>query len=198
MNQDVPWTWLAMVAIAFISWIFNRIQEATAERQRAKELARRREKAAAGNPPGSGGPASPPPLPEQREPRPVFEEAEASLRELMEALGGPPVKPPPPAPAPETNRRPTTSPAREARRESRPRPETVTKPKPPAAAPELTEAERAALERLRRQSSADPFPAPAASSSRPAPALTEWLRRPGALQQAVVLREILDKPVSLR
>lgn len=200
MNEEFPWTWLAMVAIAFISWVFNRIQEATAERQRARELARRREKAAAEGRPGSGGaaeaPVEPPPLPGRREPRPVLDDAEASLRELMEALGGPPAKPGPPAP--EVGRRPAAPPPRGARRE-RPLPAAASQPKPPASEPELSEAERAALERLRRQPTPSPAtPAAVASTRRQAPPVTEWLRRPGGLKQAIVLREILDQPLSLR
>lgn len=195
MNQDFPWHWVAMVVIGFISWIFSRIQEATAERQRVKELQRRR----AENRDTAEPAAAPPPLPAQREPGPLDDLRDKSLRELIEALGG--------APQPTPEPRQTTPPPRPAREKPQTRAAAAAKsPKqtPPAApAPSLSAAERAALERLQAAPKAGDATTSAGSkkgsSSRRANAgLPALLRSPAGLRQAIVLKELLDKPVSLR
>jgi hypothetical protein len=196
MNQDFPWHWVAMVVIAFISWIFSRIQEATAERQRVKELQRRR----AENRDTAEPAAAPPPLPAQREPGPLDDLRDKSLRELIEALGG--------APQPTPEPRQTTPPPRPAREKPQTRAAAAAakspKQTPPAVpAPSLSAAERAALERLQAAPKAGDATTSAGSkkgsSSRRANAgLPALLRSPAGLRQAIVLKELLDKPVSLR
>ncbi len=182
MNQDVPWLYVAMIAIAFISWIFNRIQEATAERQRARELKRQRESARQepASPP-QRGPDAPPPLPTPRE------EPEDLLKDLFEALGGRPVAPVP------------------SKRQERP-PEKPVARKPPKAAKSservsLSAAERAALERVQAREAARLTPDTVPTvirRGRSGKQLRQLLGSQSGLRQAVVLKEVLDSPVSLR
>ena len=56
--DDGNWIlYAAMIVIAFVSWVFNRIQEATANRRREKEIeARRQDRIRRGLPPGISAP----------------------------------------------------------------------------------------------------------------------------------------------
>lgn len=188
MNQDVPWIYVAMIVIAFISWIFNRIQEATAERQRARELRRRREQ---GNQKSSE--PTPPPIPGNRQPASTpRDEPEDILKDLFEALGG---RPAAPVPSPSKPDRPRPV---EKKTESRKIPGST-----PAAQTRqvLSAAERAALERVQAREAAQRNPEVAPKvirRGRSAQPLRKLLKSQIGLRQAVVLKEILDPPVSMR
>ena len=162
MDGDFPWQYLALVVIAFLSWLFQKIQEATAERRRAKELRRR----------GSL------PQPERRTETPVPPIVVAdSLRDLMEALGGAPQKPsvPPPLPPRAT-----------------PKPASKSKKTPAAEAPAQKSVPAPEAEKPVLVSTAFDEVAKA-----PKP-LRNLLASPSGLRQAMILKEVLDKPVALR
>ncbi|MCB1063827.1 MAG: hypothetical protein KDN20_13000 [Verrucomicrobiae bacterium] len=184
MNDNPPWFYLAMVVIAFISWVFNRIQEATAERRRVKELKRRREEQE--QDPYRSPQQSPPPV-RRPQPQPADESGEM-LRDLMEALGGAPK----PAPAPAQRQAPPLPKARVV----------SSQPKKPAPAPgaKLSAAERAALERIQSSSAMATPPATVAvhRAGKSGAGLRKLLRSPGGMRQAVLLKEVLDTPVGLR
>lgn len=193
MDGDIPWHYVALVVIAFISWLFNRIQEATAERRRLHELRRRREEQKnAPQPTRRETSSSPPPIPQGRRPATRHEpeeKAEEILRDLFEALGGPPQEAPEPVrPRPEQPR-------------ERPKPPPITR-KPVEETPQhptepvLSAAEKAALERVKtgragvsgvRRRTAD-------SQAN----FRRLLRSSGGLRQAVIVKEILDAPLALR
>ncbi|MCB1088698.1 MAG: hypothetical protein KDM63_16790 [Verrucomicrobiae bacterium] len=178
MNDNFPWTWAAMLVIAFLSWVFNKIQEATAERRRAEELRRRK-----GQPERSGPPSVPPSPPRQSAPQPSGQDnRESPLRDLIDALGGPPqpVRTPPPL------KRESTPPAPQ---KTTPRPAEPAKPK-------LTKAEQEALARL--QSGAAGKRKTRKNAVENAAAWRQRLRSAEGLRQAIILKELLDKPVSLR
>ncbi|MCB1231444.1 MAG: hypothetical protein KDN19_14325 [Verrucomicrobiae bacterium] len=194
MDVDVPWHYLALVVIAFVTWLFNRIQEATAERRRVEELKRQREQGAprsrSQSQPSHSSP--PPPLPARdRQPSPVSD-GDRMLGELLEALGN---KPQTPAPSHRAQQYvpPTQKPA--AASQSKPKAE-------PAA--RLSASERAALERVKSGRAAVLPSKESASAKRRkhSPGLSEefrkMLRSPNGLRQAVVMKEILDRPISLR
>ena len=196
MEGDIPWHYVALVVIAFISWLFNRIQEATAERRRLHELKRRREEqkhAPQPTRPEPSSSSSPPPIPQGRRPATRHEpeeKAEEILRDLFEALGGPPQEAPEPV-------RPRHEPPPE-----RPKPPPITRkpagessPQRPAE-PLLSEAEKAALERVKTGRSGIP-----GSRRRTADSQANFrrlLRSSGGLRQAVIVKEILDAPLALR
>lgn len=186
MNGEFPWIYVAMVVIAFISWVFNRIQEATAERQRSQELKRRRQEDAQA--PRRATSSAPPPLPRERREEPPVPQVGERLQELMEALGAGPPKtssqPPPQAPesAPRTSPSKTTPPA------------TVEEPT-------LSADEREALARL-QESARTGYEIPVARNRHAkrlaADDVRQSLRTPSGLKKAVLLKEVLDTPVGLR
>jgi hypothetical protein len=194
MNGEFPWIYVAMLVIAFISWVFNRIQEATAERQRAAELKRRRQEQA--NQPTAQRQGSPPPLPSRGSSSPQEEPAEEPgelLKDLMEALGGPPR----PEPTRQAERPPTSSPAR-AQRQTRPQVQEREKPK--VKAPMLSAAERAAFERIEGKN-AVAVALPKVKQRKASAAGADVRRLLGSsrgLRQAVILKEVLDAPLSMR
>ena len=187
--EDFPWIYVAMIFIAFVSWLHQRIQEAaaarkirSAQRKTAAEAARHERPLGGEFRPSAGPPALPAPapsrptsIPEPSTPRPAAPSPEAeipvprSLRELiqtLETLSNPPAE--------------------------TPEPRTVVAPPPLPVTPVVTEA---------------PAPPPRPSvapvpeaGTRPSPAtgLTGVLRRRGSLREALILKEVLDSPVSLR
>ncbi len=199
-NDNIPWQYVALIIIAFITWLFNRIQEATAERRRLKELKRRRGEQQA-------APAHAAPSQTRRSPSRPAEQPEDSaediLHDLFEALGGKP-RTPPPLPReqePEHRERPRARSAMPtaSASPSRRQPE----PPQPVKAPEerLSAAERAALDRLKQGAtpmSGDFVPPKTGRQGGSAQELRRLLRSRGGLRQAVVLKEILDTPLALR
>ncbi len=175
--EDFPWFYLVLILFAFVSWLHNRIREAVEYRRRRAEA--RREAAEARR---SAKP-SPAPSPYHR---PVAEPAPPSA---------PPRPAPRPAPTAEIPEAPRTfreflellREATEPEPESVERPATVAPPPLPTAAP----------------APKPPNPAPVeAGTSSPSPArragLVTALGRRGSLRQAIVLKEVLEEPVSLR
>lgn len=183
--DDFPWIYVAMIFIAFVSWLHRRVQEAAAarrlragERRAAAEAARRERPLPGGTPPSPylaperapmhPAPATPPPLPRRAPPSEEIP-VPRSFRELFEMLS-------------------------ESRPPVPPHAEPVAPPPLPAANPPAAAAKPAAPRA--------PVPAPVvASALRPTPAgfgLTKALRRRGPLRQAILLKEILDAPVALR
>lgn len=189
MDNEFPWIYVAMIVIAFISWVFNRIQEATAERNRAQELKRRELDE-------EERPGQPPPLPARGESRPAAERRVETLQDLIEALGGPP------QPVRESPR-PSQAPASTAAHAKAPPAPRSKSPATPES--RLSPAEREALERIRRSSAATAGPTSLIGITRArAPEggasgeVRRLLRSGGGLRQAMVLKELLDKPISMR
>lgn len=195
-NDNIPWQYVALIIIAFITWLFNRIQEATAERRRIKELKRRREEQQAT--PAHG--AADRPIHSPSRPAEPEDSAEDILHDLFEALGGKP-RTPPPLPRQEEPERPRARSARpsvsasDSRRQSEP-------PKPVKAPEErLSAAERAALDRVKQGATPVTSDLVAVKSRRRQGSTQEFrqlLRSQGGLRQAVVMKEILDPPLALR
>jgi hypothetical protein len=164
MDGDFPWHYLALVVIAFVSWLFQKIQEATAERKRANELRRRQRDGM------ETAPLPQPSLPRRELPVPPV--VDEHLRELIEALGGPPQPVAPPPLPPEKKPKPV---AAKAVKPAEP-------PKTPVPVPRVQPV----------------LTAPAEVSHREPNPLRKLLSSPAGLRQALVLKEILDKPVTLR
>ncbi len=115
--------------------------------------------------------SAPPPVPA----RPAQEQADpaAELRRFLEQMTGQVAQPAPPPPVPK--QQPPAKPA-----ETR---------------VELTQEEKRALERLQRQ---ERLRGSALSASGPSPSLQALLATPDSLKKAVLLKEILDRPVAFR
>jgi hypothetical protein len=187
--EDFPWIYVAMIFIAFVSWLHQRIQEAAAarkirstQRKAAAEATRRerplaRESRPLGAPPALPAPERAPSHPEfpstPPAPAPGAEiPVPRSLRELiqtLETLSNPPAEPP--------------------------APRTVVAPPPLPAAPVVVETNPspvpASVEKARGEQKEERAPSPASG-------LTSVLRRRGSLREALILKEVLDSPVSLR
>ncbi|MCP5551314.1 MAG: hypothetical protein H7A53_10540 [Akkermansiaceae bacterium] len=181
MDDDLrPWLYAAMIVIAFISWVFNKFQEATAEKRRAREEALHRSRRRAPSSPSSirdaAPPAqAPPPLPRRSESS-APAQPPGSLEELLEAIGG--------------TRRPTSQPPSRAaattRRQSVPEP-IAAKPKAPTR-PTLSQSEKEALDRLRSgKTSSTPR---GRKGSRLFPDIA-------AVRRAIIASEVLGKPKGL-
>lgn len=188
MDGEFPWIYVAMMVVAFISWVFNRIQEATAARKRNKETQRRRTESPI---PERRASAGPPPLPRDRdidsEPTVEAPVVGERLRELMEALGAPP-----PQTAPEPIER--TLPERAPKKT----PEPAAKPSQPKA-PILSAQERAALDRVKKREADPAYDTRKQDDTGVAVAeIRKLVSSPGGLRKAVILREILDPPLALR
>ncbi len=197
MNEDSFPFYLAMVVIAFISWVFKRIQEATAARQRGNELEARREEQQWEEDEEEETVTAPPPLPRARRnpAQPGAGEPAEMIRELVAAMGGG-----------------TTATRKAEQRQHRPEPvheaaDSHLGISQPTMAPNpedlLSSSERAVLERIKRQEALadDHFPSIGREHGRQghrASGLPELLRSPGGLRQAIVLKELLDKPVTMR
>jgi hypothetical protein len=178
--EDVPWHYIAMIFIAFASWIYSRVQEAAEARRRkaeSRKASSEARRAANAPPPSPYRTAAPSPSARSQAPSPPSAQPSASdgprtFREFLELLretaeGGSPAvdddepwietaKPPPPLP---------------------------TTPPPKPSAPRAVVA-----------SSAPPA-APRKQSSSP---LAKALGSQTSIRQAIILKEILDQPISLR
>ena len=180
MNEDFPWLYVAMIVIAFISWILNRIQEFTNARKEAKERKERpedvrriRERQARTE--EAWLPEEEEIQPEPRIPSPARTDPGEALRELYEALGGPPAEQAP--------QRPRTTPPPIRRKAKAVDAATATERKPIAI----------------------PRPSPAAQQ-RPEPASVRksrnsdsqraklLLKSRSGLRQAMILKEIFGDP----
>lgn len=187
--EDFPWHFVAMIFIVFVSWVYQRVQEISAARRlrgaqkKAAAEATRRERPLARESRPLGAPPALP-APERAPSRPEFPSTPPapapgaeipvprSLRELiqtLETLSNPPAEPP----------------------ASR----TVVAPPPLPSAPVVV------------QTTPSPVPTPVAKARveqkeerapSPASGLTSVLRRRGSLREALILKEVLDSPVSLR
>ncbi|NLT69897.1 MAG: hypothetical protein GXX91_04295 [Verrucomicrobiaceae bacterium] len=205
MNDEIPWAYVAMIFIAFVSWVYGRLKEA-AEYRRARAAAKRaaqeaRNRARPEPAPSPYRPSAPvsatPPVPvpvAPPEPEPAAEiEMPKTFRELFEMLQEPPKPAPAPAPAPEPA--PPSAPA--AREETRSADSPSPSPSPSPGALDRSEitrlfpgADRSAstapplqVERVRRKASSN---------------LHRILHNRGTLREALILKEILDTPVALQ
>lgn len=174
--DDIPWLYVAMIFIAFLSWVHNRIQEAK-EYRRARKI--EKEKAARARrttePPEFQSPyrgesrpsATPVVVEEEAEPpktfREVFQELERQFTEVE-------------APEPETTRLPPPLPE--------PAPATYEQPALPTEP--LVVAPPIAGKTSRK------------SSRNTGRYLVKTLRDGGSLKTALLLKEVLDKPRALR
>lgn len=185
MNDDIPWAYVAMIFIAFVSWAYGRIKEAAeirrarAEAKRAAQEARNRAKPApAPSPYRSPVPTAPPQSYPVPAPAPAELEAPKTFRELFEMLQEQAAPPP--------------APAREKARPAAP-------PPLPAAAAEPAQSDTDLL-----------FYGPG-KTVKPAPAmkvervrgktssnLNRILKNRGTLREALILKEILDTPVAMK
>lgn len=171
--DDFPWHYVAMIFIVFVSWLYQRIQEIAATR-RLRSAERKAAAEAA------------------RQERPLFQESR------------PPVSPPPPPlPKPHPKNAPGEIPVPQTFREffetleslsnppvKAPAPVQVTPPPPlPATAP---------VPEKRAPLVAKPTHKTGPTAPHPASGLSRVLRRRSSLRQALILKEILDVPVSLR
>lgn len=190
MNDDIPWAYVAMIFIAFASWVFGRLKEA-AEIRRARAAAKRaaqeaRNRAQPVPPPSPyrsptpvapiSIPAPPVPAPVSAPAPPVATEAPKTFRELFDMLQEQAA----PAPVDRESARPSAPP-----------------PLPAPVEPVQSEADRIfygtgtamkpapplRVERVRGKTSSN---------------LNRILKNRGTLREALILKEILDKPVALR
>jgi len=171
--DDFPWHYVAMIFIVFVSWLYRRIQEIVAAR-RVRSAGRKAAAEAA------------------RKERPLFQESRPPL--------GPPPAPPSqevPSPAP------PPLPIPRSFRELFETIETLATlgTNPPAP---IQSAPVPSLPVVPRETRPDPGPTPRSNvasepeAPHPASGLTRVLRRRGSLRQALILKEILDVPASLR
>ncbi len=196
MNDEIPWAYVAMIFIAFVSWVYGRIKEA-AEYRRARAAAKRAAQEArhrarpelAPSPYRPSAPVSSAPVPvAPTESEPAAEiEMPKTFRELFEMLQEPPAPVPAPQPAP--------VPAPAAREEARPAASQSPSPRPgeldrseithifPGADPSTQTAPPLQVERVRRKTSSN---------------LHRILHNRGTLREALILKEILDTPVALQ
>ena len=184
--------YFVFVAIAFVSWIYRKFQEATAERQRLKAEAEMKRRG-----------LSPQQIKRELElelegeSAPELTSPQETIRRLYEALGGETVT------APEPQERDSPPPIPRGAAEKR----NVTSPpleRPPAHLREvrrekLSKAEQEALTRVQggalggranRRRRKGGFSGPLDPVA--------MIRDPEAQRAAIVLKEILDKPVSMR
>ncbi len=171
--DDFPWHYVAMIFIVFVSWLYRRIQEIVAAR-RLRSAGRKAAAEAA------------------RKERPLFQESRPPL--------GPPPAPPsqdvsPPAPPP--------LPIPRSFRELFETIETLANPGATPPAPVQT-ALIPSVPVVPPETGREPAPASKSAvaseptAPHPTPGLSRVLGRRSSLRQALVLKEILDVPVSLR
>jgi hypothetical protein len=178
----------ALIVIAFISWVVGKIREAIEAFRERQEYKDRPIRTDIGPPMSSNAsPQAPPPQVSQRD------RAREAMRETYRALGIPfpeeeQTAPPPPQ-----------KPARQVRTSAR-----ETKKIVPASA-QLTSDERKALKRVQQRKNASAASNSGARegisgrrSSAGAKTLRRLLRNRNATRQAILLKEILDSPKSLR
>jgi len=211
-DQKFPWLYVAMIFIAFVSWIYNRIQEASAARRQAREPQEEEwETLDEYRPPASAQPSPTATVPKQ-EPEPpqslrdVFREIEKQMAEAKRQQEEQSSPFPPPARAPEP---PAVPP---------PLPSTARTPSPPATASRApkrpSHASSAGQRTVDAERAAGVIPQSArtarlAESQRRAyshkrntrdtsDALCRILRNRRNLRVAFLLKEILDEPKALR
>jgi hypothetical protein len=186
MNDDIPWAYVAMIFIAFASWVFGRLKEA-AEIRRARAEAKRaaQESRNRAQPVPAPSPYRPAAQPRQ-EPAPVPAptpsaeiEVPKTFRELFEMLQEQAAPAPlareserafvpPPLPAPDESAEPVQSEADRIFYGS---------DEPVDSAPPLR------IERVRAKTSSN---------------LNRILKNRATLREALILKEILDTPVAMR
>lgn len=174
--DDIPWHYVAMIFIVFVSWLYQRVQEISAARRlrgaqkkAAAEAARKerpvfQETRTLGSPPPMPRPAqaptaSPAPVPAEIPIPKSFRE----LFETIETLSNPQAPPPVQRSSP---------------------------PPPPLPVPAVVETHPAPV--------AKPKPEPKEPTSSPVPGLARVLRHRKSLREALILKEVLDAPVSMR
>ena len=174
--DDIPWLYVAMIFIAFASWVWNKVQEAAAIRRqrlaerRAAERSRRTTEPEWESPYRSQPQAVPEPEPEPpRSFQDVFRELERQFAEPEEEEL--PTRTPPPLPAQASVSEPEETPTWS--------PEAVTLP--PLAKPKKKRKRKVAS--ARRETSE---------------VLSATLRDRGRLRNALILNEILAKPKALQ
>jgi len=188
MNDEIPWHYVAMIFIAFASWVYGRLKEA-AEIRRARAAAKQakqdaRNRAQPAPPPSPYRPTAPAERPTVVAPAPVVPPAPAAeievpktFRELFEML-----------------QEQAAAPAPVQRGEARP---PAPPPLPVASEPFQSEEDRifygpgkpkkiappVRVERVRGKTSSN---------------LNRILKNRGTLREALILKEILDTPVAMR
>ncbi|MDA8632546.1 hypothetical protein N9406_01670 [Verrucomicrobiales bacterium] len=182
--DDIPWIYVVMIFIAFLSWVSNRVKEAAAYRRQmraeraAAERARRTTQAPEYNSPYRQEPPQRQPERSKPEPEPVEPQSyEDIFRELQRRVSGEleptQQKTPPPLP----------SQSQEAEQPVGAMPKKTSAPVQPSPASGVTE-------RKKRKKST--------TRGETATALTGILRNGNQLRNALILKEVLDKPVSMR
>lgn len=195
MNDDIPWAYVAMIFIAFASWVYGRLKEAAeirrsrATTKRAAQEARNRAQPApppspyrspmptsvperAPTPPEIPGPATvPAPVPA------AGFETPKTFRELFEMLQEQA------APAPQEEPRPDSPP-----------------PLPVPVAPVQSEADRIFYGVGKAAKPAKPAPPVRVERIRGKTSsnLNRILKNRGTLREALILKEILDTPVAMK
>jgi hypothetical protein len=182
MNDDIPWAYVAMIFIAFVSWVYGRLKEA-AEKRRARAEVRRaaqesRNRAQPVPAPSPYRATTPSVVVPAPTPSPAAEiEAPKTFRELFEML-----------------QEQATAPAPMQKGEARP---PAPPPLPVAGETFQSEEDRifygpgkakkiaptVRVERVRGKTSSN---------------LNRILKNRGTLREALILKEILDAPVAMR
>ena len=188
MNDDIPWAYVAMIFIAFVSWVYGRLKEA-AEIKRTRAAAKRaaqeaRNRAQPVPPPSpyrspapTSAPAPAPTRPAIPVPAPVPDaglETPKTFRELFEMLQEQA------APAPKETPRPYAPP-----------------PLPVPAAPVQSEADRIFYGPGKAEKVAEP-PKVERVRGKTSSNLNRILKNRGTLREALILKEILDTPVAMK
>jgi hypothetical protein len=187
MNDDIPWAYVAMIFIAFASWVYGRLKEA-AEIRRARAATKRaaqeaRNRAQPAPPPSPyRSPAPVTAAPTQQYPAPAPAPAAEidtpkTFRELFEMLREQA------APAPQEEPRPDTPP-----------------PLPVPVAPVQSEADRIFYGVGKAAKPAKPAPPVRVERIRGKTSsnLNRILKNRGTLREALILKEILDTPVAMK
>jgi hypothetical protein len=179
--DDVPWLYVAMIFIAFVSWVSNRIKEAAEyrrERKAAKAAAsrsRQSSRAPEWESPYRDGPVEEPvEAPYEEAPQTftdIYREIERQFTEAAQP------KAPSPPPLPETSRAGSSD-------EPMPGAMPDLPDGPVIAAPPLT------VQKVKRRKSR--------SDRNASNSLVDSLRAGPRLRNAIILREVLDKPKALQ
>ena len=184
MEDGNVFFYAALVVIAFISWVVGKIREGIEAFRERQEYKNRPIRTDIGPPSTSSSPPPPPQISQR-------DRAKAAMRETYRALGIPfpddEQSAPPPAQPPPRQKRP---PARETK-------------KVVPASDQLTADERKALNRLKQRQNASAAGSSGSGdkgklSTPGANVLRRLLRDRNATRQAILLKEILDQPKSLR
>lgn len=181
MEDGNVFFYAALVVIAFISWVVGRIREAVQAFRERQDYKDRPVRTDIGPPTSTASPPPPPQVPQR-------DRAREAMRETYRALGIPFPDDEAPAPAPPKPKRP---PARQNKKVVA------------AGTAQLTADERKALNRLKQRQNANIAGSSGSgetgkSGTSGANVLRRLLRNRNATRQAILLKEILDKPKSLR